>query len=170
MSIDGVDFKIWEPESDWHFKPDYCSHKHKSAGLRYEVALCIRTGDCVWINGPERAGETDANIFKDDLVEYLEPGEQCEGDGHYQMMVPNLFPKRENRPEIDMANAIRARHETFNGKVKNFAAMANTFRHGAEHHAAAFRACVVITKLRMDRGEIELFHVRKELIERAIKK
>ena len=124
----------------------------------------------MWINGPERAGETDAVIFKDDLMEDLKPGEQCEGDGHYQMMVPKLFPKRDSGPEKDMANAIRARHETFNGKVKSFAAMENTFRHGAEHHAAAFRACVVITKLRMDTGEIELFHISKELIERAITK
>ena len=170
LSVDGVDFKVWEPESDWAFKPAYCSHKHKSAAYRYEIALCIATGDCVWINGPERGGETDAVIFKEDLASHLQPGEQCEGDGHYQMMVPQIFPRRVNRDETDMANAIRARHETFNGKLKNFASMNNTFRHGLEKHAAAFRACTAITQLRIDRGEIELFYISKDLIERAIKK
>ena len=170
MSVDGVDFKIWEPEPRWQYKPDYCSHKHKSGGLRYEIALCIRTGECVWINGPERAGETDANIFKLDLMEELEPGEQCEGDGHYQSNVARYFPKREDPAAIDMANAVRGRHETFNGKLKNFAVMANTFRHGFTKHSAVFRACVVITQVRIERGEIELFQINKELIERVIKK
>ncbi|MEL7343218.1 MAG: hypothetical protein AAGM67_22230, partial [Bacteroidota bacterium] len=47
VSVDGVDFQI--PYSGRQFK----SHKFKfGSALRYEAAVCILTGELVWVNGP----------------------------------------------------------------------------------------------------------------------
>ena len=34
----------------------FYSHKFKKSGLCYEVALCIMTGDILWMNGPYEPG------------------------------------------------------------------------------------------------------------------
>jgi hypothetical protein len=45
--VDVTDFKY--PKCG----PPFSSHKYaKKSALRYEVGLCILTGDIVWINGP----------------------------------------------------------------------------------------------------------------------
>jgi len=63
ISVDGVDFKV--PEHG----PEFSSHKFaKKSGLRYEVGLCILTGDIVWINGPYACGHwPDLSIARDGL-------------------------------------------------------------------------------------------------------
>ena len=66
VSVDGTDFHI--PQHGWKFY----SHKFKKSGLRYEVALCIMTGDIVWINGPYEPGIwPDIKIFRDSLMSHL---------------------------------------------------------------------------------------------------
>ena len=53
ISVDGTDFRVWEPKHPT--KPidqSYCSHKYKHAAYKYEIAISVRTGDCVWISGP----------------------------------------------------------------------------------------------------------------------
>ena len=51
LSVDGVNFTIWEPRatnpgSHWY------DHKSHSAGLSYEVAVDIRISRILWILGP----------------------------------------------------------------------------------------------------------------------
>ena len=69
VSIDGTDFRIEEPtiwDPKWH------SQKFNGPGLRYEVGVCIQTGDIVWINGPYPPGEwNDLQIALDELVYML---------------------------------------------------------------------------------------------------
>jgi len=79
MSIDCVDFSI--P----NYGPAYSSHKFRGkSGLRYELGICIQTGDCVWINGPYRCGKNpDITIFRDSLLSHLEEGERVEADDGY---------------------------------------------------------------------------------------
>ena len=43
------------------------SHKFKSAGLDYEVALSIFEPKCVWIVGPHAAGTNDITVFRKKL-------------------------------------------------------------------------------------------------------
>ena len=59
VSVDGTDFQIAQKG------PIFSSHKFsKTSGLRCEVALCILTGDIVWINGPCECGMwPDLSIF-----------------------------------------------------------------------------------------------------------
>ena len=60
------------------------SHKFNGPGLRYEVALAIRTGLIVWLNGPFPCGTfPDDKIFKGALVEMLDEKERVEADGGY---------------------------------------------------------------------------------------
>ncbi len=50
MSIDGTDFQIQEKGKKFY------SFKFKKSALRYEVALCILTGDICWISSPYAPG------------------------------------------------------------------------------------------------------------------
>ena len=60
-------------------------NKFKHAALRYEVAVCIQTGDIVWINGPFRANRwPGVNIFRRNLKNKLLPGEMVEADQEYR--------------------------------------------------------------------------------------
>ncbi len=49
-SLDGTDFKCTEKE-DFPENRRWYSHKFNGPGLRYEIALSIKTGDIVWAYG-----------------------------------------------------------------------------------------------------------------------
>lgn len=165
MSIDGVDFQVWEVVNQYPYKAVWCSHKHAKAAFRYEVGICIQTGDCVWIHGPHRGGsDVDSAIFKNCLRHYLEHGEQCEGDGHYQRNVPHFFPTPRTKEEIDLSNRARGRHESFNGLLKTFNLLRHIFKYGIEKHSDAVRACVVITQIRLERGDVKVFQVHESRV------
>lgn len=84
-SVDGTDFRVKGrilPDG----KPDkrLYSYKFKGPGLRYEVALCIRFSDIVWIAGPyEPLVWNDIMIFRDGLRDQLDDGERIEADDGY---------------------------------------------------------------------------------------
>jgi hypothetical protein len=82
MTVDGTDCPIVEPSP---FDSKWFSHKFRGAGLRYEVGVCIQTGNIVWVNGPFPAGTwSDLKIFKAKLANHLLPGEMVEVDGTYR--------------------------------------------------------------------------------------
>ena len=58
-------------------------------------------------------------------------------------------------PEIKYARGrTRKRHETFNGRLKQFKILSDRFRHEIEQHSSCFRACCVLTELSLhyDKG------------------
>jgi hypothetical protein len=62
----------------------FWSHKFRSSGLRYELAVCIKTGEIVWLHGPFPAGDRpDVNIFRHALKHYLGENERVEADDGY---------------------------------------------------------------------------------------
>ena len=129
MSVDGTDFRIFNPYPFWK---GWYSHKFKTSGLRYEVALCIQTGWIVWIQGPFAAGAwPDINIFRGWLKYHLRPGECVEADAGYRGDEKVHGPEDHVlTPEQDMAKFnVRARHETVNRRMKQFNALHHTFRH-----------------------------------------
>ena len=104
MSVDGTDFRV--PEHGRRF----FSYKFKKSGLRYEVGLCIRTGDIVWINGPYECGLwNDLMIFRNSLLSHLEPNERIEADDGYvgehpqKVKCPKGFT---NLPEKEKCNNV----------------------------------------------------------------
>lgn len=60
ISVDGTDCRIEEPRP---FSTKWFSQKFKGPAVKYEVALDLLTGDCVWINGPFQGGTNDLTIF-----------------------------------------------------------------------------------------------------------
>ena len=82
VTVDGTDFRINEPTPFW---PGWKSFKFNGPGVRYEVAVCIRSGDLVWINGPFPCGHwPDLKIFRHALVFELQDGEKVEADKGYR--------------------------------------------------------------------------------------
>ena len=69
----------------------FFTHNFNKSGLRYEVAVCIRTGWIVWIHGPSPPGDrNDLTIFRDGLKHLLRPGERVEADDGYIAEDPQL--------------------------------------------------------------------------------
>ncbi|KAI2499167.1 hypothetical protein MHU86_15319 [Fragilaria crotonensis] len=82
VTVDGVDFPIEEPTP---FDSQWFSHKFRGPGLRYEMAICIQTGDIVWVNGPYKCGKwPDVKIFKSRLMHLLGDDEMVEADRGYR--------------------------------------------------------------------------------------
>ena len=78
LSVDGTDFLSPQYGKKWY------SHKFKHSGLRYKVALCIKTGWICWISGPWNPGRwNDLEIFRSSLMTFLEPFERVEADDGY---------------------------------------------------------------------------------------
>lgn len=153
IGVDGTDFPIAE-----HGRA-FASHKFKmKSGLRYEVALCIKTGDIVWVNGPYPCGQwNDISIFRDSLMSHLEPNERVEADDGYR----GEHPQRVKCPagfanpvETEcMQQRVRNRHETVNKRFKNWGILKQVYRHDLRKHCDVFRAVAVVTQLCINSGE-----------------
>lgn len=151
VSVDGTDFRILEPEP---FDRKWFSHKFKTAGLRYEVAICIRTGMMVWVNGPFAAGSwPDLRIFKAHLLPNLLSGEKVIADRGYRH-VSCVYTFGEN--DIFCAR-VRARHETCNRRLKEFGVLSQRFRHRLTRHVDCFYAVANAVHVSMTTGETSLF-------------
>lgn len=140
------------------FWSGWYSHKFNGPGVRYEVAVCIRTGAIVWIHGPFPCGAwPDIKIFRHALVNMLEAGERVESDAGYigEHPAKTCIPDPLDTPaKADMRSRVRARHETVNKRFKNFGCMKQVFRQeDLVWHSACFRAVAVITQLSFDAGE-----------------
>lgn len=152
ISVDGTDFRI--PERG----RAYYSHKYKKLAFRYEVALCILTGDIVWINGPYEAGRwPDISIFRNSLWSFLEPGERVGADDGYvgdhptYVKCPAGFA---NSKEAEyMQRRVLNRQETVNKRFKQWGCLKQVWRARLPKHADAFRAVVVVTQMSINHGE-----------------
>jgi hypothetical protein len=139
VSVDGTDFRIFE---QFPFDPKWYSHKFNGPGIRYEVGICIQTGWIVWVNGPYPCGEwPDIQIARDWLIYELDRGEKYLGDGGY--FDGNQWsetPTGLNNEDQKMKAEARARHETVNGRFKQFGVLERRFRHKIHLHGKVFMA------------------------------
>ena len=160
-SVDGTDFQLAWGAKDKRF----VCHKFKNKpGLRYEVAVCLRTSDIVWINGPHYPGtHNDIAIFQMALIHLLDDGERLEADRGYigehptYIKMPTGIDQNENRQWLDQRH--RNRHETVNRRFKVFNCMNSKFRHSMEKHGDCFNCVATLTQLSMDHGGVGLFPV-----------
>ena len=110
VTIDGTDVPLQEPYpyTDAYNRRFY-SVKLKRAAYTYEVAVCIQTGDIVWINGPFKAGEwAEVKIFRRNLKNMLAPGEMVEADaGYHDDRIRNKYTFV-NRADMKAKSAARA--------------------------------------------------------------
>jgi hypothetical protein len=150
ISVDGTDCPI---EELYPFDKGIFSEKLNGPGYKYEVGVCIRTADIVWVNGPFKAGRADKTIFQEDgLRDALCDDECVEADAGYQgddkLKNPNISQSRKDRKE---KSRVRGRHENVNGFLKKFSVLDDVFRHKLqEKHQMCFEAIAVITQLRFE--------------------
>jgi hypothetical protein len=157
VSVDGTDFAIFEPIP---FDPKWYSHKINGAGLRYEIAICIQTGEPVWINGPFPCGSwPDLRIARNALVDALDAGEYYLADGGYRdgnqySVTPTGLHNFDDRQKA----VVRARHESLNKRYKDWGALGRLYRHDRVSHSKVFRAIANIVQVTIMNGE-PLFEV-----------
>ena len=131
------------------FNPKWYSHKFNGPGLRYEIGLCIRTGDIVWVHGGFPCGEwPDLRLARNAFIDRLEPQEMVVADGGYQDQQYFVNPNGDQR-----IKQILARHETVNRRVKQFRCMKDIFRHELYLHPRFLHAVVNLTQLMIQNGE-----------------
>jgi hypothetical protein len=146
-------------------KKAFWSFKFRSSGLRYEIGICILTGEIVWINGPFPCGDwPDITIFRHDLKHFLGVGERVEADDGYvgedplTTKVPSSGVHFHGEAMLKMRQRVRSRHETVNKRIKQFTIVRETFRHDLTLHGDCFYACAVLTQLMIKSGH-PLFQV-----------
>lgn len=149
VTVDGTDMPVQH-----HFDPKFMSHKFKSNGLKYEVGVCILSGNIVWLHGPFRGGESDIEIIRSAMLDALDKNEMVEADGGYRgeefyIKCPNDASSSEQRY---MKTVARSRHETANERFKIFDILRTKFRHPLEKHSMCFRTIAVITQLNIEHG------------------
>lgn len=160
ITLDCTDCPVMEP---YPFDPKWYSQKFNGPAVKYEVAVCIKTGHIVWISGPHPASLNDASIFIQGLSNLLAVDEGAEVDGvykgHDQLKAPSVAKTRKARKQKSIA---RGRGEINNSKLKVFGVLCKSFRNtgtrdqGEEmlvKHGLCFDAVAVVTQLKYESGE-----------------
>jgi hypothetical protein len=154
VSVDGTDFKIAE------HGPVFSSYKYsKKSALCYKVALCILTGDIVWINRPFACGKNpdDITIFWKSLMTYLEDDERVEADNGYLGKHPRYVkcPKGFTNPEETefMQQRVRNRQETINKQFKDWGILRQRYWHKIEDHGEPTHAVVMLNQIAINNDE-----------------
>ncbi len=161
VSVDSTDFQVPFAGRKFH------SHKYKfGSAVRYEVAICILTGDLVWVNGPYEPGIwNDIAIFRNSLLSMLEDGERAEGDDGYRGAAPKFIKcpaSIGNVTAMETQQAfVRRRHETINRRFKQWGILKQVYRGDVTKHGQVFRLVAIITQLAIESGE-PLFQVDYE--------
>ena len=154
ITVDGVHCRIYEPKHGTYSKnPKFYSHKFKQAGLAYEIALSIYENKCVWINGPFAAGKNDVSIFRSALKQRMAGKLGIADKGYRGEAVLLAASSSLDTPEVrEFKSRALARHEKFNGQMKNFGCLSEQFRHGLEKHKMCFEAVGVICQCQLENG------------------
>ena len=141
------------------------SHKYKGPGVRYEVALVIKTGLIAWVNGPFPCGAfSDLKIFKLGLMLELGENERVEAGGGFKALDPTYcknpcrYTSLVEKERQELANRVRARQETVNRRYKKWNILHLIYKHDVAQHMIVFHAISVVTQLEMKHGE-PLFQV-----------
>lgn len=167
-SIDCVDCMYKEPQHPlYNIDKKYYSQKFNHAGLKYEIVLSINEEKCMSIRGPFKCGMPDMDVFRTETKKVLQSirrasqkNKMIVGDSKYRQgrKQPNeegLFPPpsiTDSEVLKKFKSRVRCRHETFNGRIKNFAFLANRTKVSEENHKAAMEAICVIIQYQMDNG------------------
>ena len=150
--MDGIDCRIQEPRkipsTQWY------SHKFGGPGLTYELGIAIHKQKLVWIRGPEPSGKGDLQNFRapNGLKSKIPLGKKVVANSIYKDGVCVIKNPQDTADVRRFKRRARARHETFNGRLKNFRVLAETFRHGHDKHKCVFEAVCVITQYEIENG------------------
>ena len=141
VTVDGTHFRIKNRinKQTGNYIKAWYSHKFRAAAVCYEIAVCIKTSDIVFINGPFPAATNDISIFRYKLRDMLSLFEKIMGDRGYRGDSACLTPLQAiNCQHKRSMAALRARHETVNRRFKTFGALTHTFRQSPHQHHKVF--------------------------------
>jgi hypothetical protein len=140
--VDGTNF--WIPQKGQAKKGNpFGSHKYAgNSALWYKLGVDIQGGNLVWIQGPYPAGKwLDIKIFNAILANFLERYERVVADDGYcghpnkvKCPLNNSVPAK----KLVMQARVRARHETINGRLKNWGILSQVFRLNIHRHGEDF--------------------------------
>jgi hypothetical protein len=137
------------PSTEWW------TQKHNGPGLSYELGIAIHQQKLVWVKGPQRPkGGCDLETFQapNGLKSKIPAGKKVVADRIYKDPVCSIRNPRDSKELKEFKRRARARHETFNGRLKSFKVLAETFRHDVEKHRPVFEAVCVITQYEIENG------------------
>jgi hypothetical protein len=162
ISSDGVDFKLWERKHELYpYDAKAMSHKFKSCAAKYIIALSVYEPKCVFIEGPFRGGKPDLEMFRESglMQKLIANGKVCIADRGFRSKNPreqNCFALPDymdaGRDLYKTKSRGRLRQETWNGRLKHFGALSQTFTHGFVKHGTVLRAVAVLVQYQMDNG------------------
>ena len=161
ISTDGVDFKMWERQHpDYPVDSKAMSHKFRSCGAKYIIALSVFESKCVFIEGPFRGGKGDLDMFKESglMQKMIANGKVCIADRGFWSKLQHerdcfAYPDYMDSKELgNFKTRARLRQETFNRRLKHFEALSGTFANGFVKHGIALRAVAVLVQYQMDNG------------------
>jgi hypothetical protein len=163
ISVDGIDCRIPQQGPAIPGNP-FSSFKFKGkCGLRYEIGVDILAGNIVWIEGPYAAGKyPDVEIFRRGLAQWLDEFERVEADEGYigeaplKVKCPGCPSNPTNHQSLQ--KRVQGRHESLNGRFKNWEILKSMYRHDIMEHGNVFRAIAAVTQISIDEGE-RLFEV-----------
>jgi hypothetical protein len=96
--------------------------------LRYELGLCIRTGEIVWAQGSLPCGTLpDLRLPRGAFIHVLDPGESIIADRGY--LDQNFFKISNGSEDDKQKRKILARHKTVKRRIKQLSCMSQRFRH-----------------------------------------
>jgi hypothetical protein len=104
------------------------------------------------MKGPKPASTHDITIYREELKNKIPAGKRAIGDKGYRGE-PNTISTPSSRDPEELRrfkSRARARHESFNGRIKNFKCLAERFRHGKHKHQICFEAVCVIVQYQLD--------------------
>lgn len=160
ISVDGTDTPVQQFKPFWK---GWYSHKLNGPGTRWEVGLCIRSRQIVWIHGPFPCGHwPDLKIFRHSMKSFLDDDEKAEADDGYVGEPTKILTPSENthtQEDKDIRQRVRNRHETINSRFKNWKCLDRPCRHDLLKHSSMFRSVAVICQLSIENGETKLFDV-----------
>jgi DDE superfamily endonuclease len=146
-TVDGTHCRIYEQRKDP--SPKWFSQKFNGPGLTYEIIIDVRRQQVLHINGPHEAGQNDIGVFRkpEGVSDRIPAGKKLIGDKGYRGE-PDKISTPSPHDALDAAEykkRARARHETFNKRIKSFGMLKQTFRSDIAYHRMAFEAvCVLV--------------------------
>lgn len=123
--------------------------------MTYEIAIAIHESRVLAINGPFDASKPDITIFREELCDAMPEGKRGIGDSGYQGEPTKLSIHRSahSKEMTNFINRVRARHENFNARIKNFSILSNCFRSNDKiKHKMAFEAVCILCQYDMENG------------------
>jgi hypothetical protein len=139
ITVDGTHCRINEPrEPGMRRNRKHYSHKDHHAGLNYEIAISIFESKVVHAKTQSRASCHDISEFRKELRGKIPPGKRVIADKAYDAEEDSHILSTNNQFDAESVKEFkrraRARHETFNGIMKEWKCLDTRFRHGRNKH------------------------------------